>query len=255
MRAISLRLLTVLGLAAVLWGCKEEKEELQVEAATDYIRLQPGKYITYRLDSTVFPQAGRATEVHSYQEKHLIDAQIADNLGRPSYRIFRFIRDTAGSGGWNAAGTYMITPLAQTVEVIEDNLRLVKLVTPIKEGTTWHSNQYLASDPYESLYKFNNDDNMADWESEVQSVGESATFGGQTVTDIITLLHQDESYNNPDTDLLTFASRTLSVDKYAKGLGLVFQEYIMWEYQPNPNPGTTGYKVGFGVKRSMIDHN
>lgn len=253
MRAISLRLLTVLGLAAVLWSCEEEKEDLQFETATDYIRLQPGKYITYRLDSTVFPQSGRATEVHSYQEKHLIDAQITDNLGRPSYRVFRFIRDAAGTGAWSAAGTYMITPGAQTVEVIEDNLRMVKLVTPIKEGTTWHSNQYLATNPYEPNYKFNNDDNMAEWETVVESVGESANYGGQTVNDIITLLHQDETLNNPVTDPSTYATRTLSVDKYAKGLGLVFQEYVLWEYQPNP--GGTGYKVGFGVKRSMIDHN
>lgn len=245
----------MLGLAAVLWGCEEEKEDLQFETATDYIRLQPGRFITYRLDSTVFPQAGRATEVHSYQEKHLIDAQITDNLGRPSFRIFRFIRDAAGTGNWSAAGTYMITPLAQTVEVIEDNLRMVKLVTPIKEGTTWHSNQYLAADPYEPNYRFNNDDNMGEWETEIQSVGESATFGGQPVNDIITLLHQDETLNNPDTDPNTYATRTLSVDKYAKGLGLVFQEYIMWEYQPSTGQGSTGYRVGFGVKRSMIDHN
>lgn len=253
MRALSLRILTVLGVSLCLLGCDSETEDLQVEKAGEYVALQPGKYITYRLDSTVFVQQGRAQEIHSYQEKHLVDAEITDNLGRKSYRIFRYLRNLAGTTGWSPSGTYMITPLENSLEVIEDNLRVVKLFTPIKEGATWKGNRYLPSEPYSSKFNFNNDDNMTDWEFEIASVGETATFGSQQVSDIITLIQQDETINDPSRDPATYATRTLSVDKYAKGLGLVFQEYIMWEYQPNP--GGTSYRVGFGVKRTMIDHN
>ena len=253
MRALSLRLLTVLGLSVALWSCESEKEELEIEEATDYVVLQPGKYITYRLDSTVFTQQGRSVEVHTYQEKHLIDAQVTDNLGRPSYRVFRYIRNLAGTSSWASSGTYMITPLDNSLEVIEDNMRVIRLFSPIKEGYTWKGNKYLATEPYASKFNFNNDDNMGDWDFTIESVGESATYGTQKINDIITLLHQDETINNPTTTPDTYATRTLSVDKYAKGLGLVFQEYIMWEYQPNP--GGTPYRIGFGVKRSMIDHN
>jgi hypothetical protein len=55
------------------------------------------------------------------------------------------------------------------------------------------------------------------------------------------------------SDPKAFGSRTFSIDKYAKNLGLVYQELILWEYQPNH--GGTPFRVGFGVKRSMIDHN
>jgi len=40
--------------------------------------LQPGKYITYRLDSLVFTNFGKNTEIHKYQMKHEIDAELVD---------------------------------------------------------------------------------------------------------------------------------------------------------------------------------
>ena len=78
----------------------DEKEELTSEPMSDYLPLATGKYITYRLDSLVYTNFGRTTEIHKYQVKHQVDAIINDNLGRPSYRVYRFTRDTAGLGPW-----------------------------------------------------------------------------------------------------------------------------------------------------------
>ncbi|HEY0354721.1 MAG TPA: hypothetical protein VGC29_00875, partial [Flavisolibacter sp.] len=96
MRANRLQLITVLLGTLVLFSCKKKTEEFQTDSLLDYVRLQTGKYITYNLDSTVFVNFGRNTEVHSYQEKHLVDAQVSDNLGRTGYRIFRYLRDPQG---------------------------------------------------------------------------------------------------------------------------------------------------------------
>jgi hypothetical protein len=58
---------------------------------------------------------------------------------------------------------------------------------------------------------------------------------------------------NPE---LPFGSRSLMVDKYAPGIGLVYQEYTLWEYQYKISNGSDdGTKTGFGVKRRMINHN
>ena len=59
--------------------------------------------------------------------------------------------------------------------------------------------------------------------------------------------------SDPFTSDLPFGSRTCSIEKYAKGIGLIFQELKMWEYQP-PSSARSGYR-GFGVKRTIIDHN
>ncbi len=135
---MSSKILILLIPAFLLFSCKEEFEDLKIESPSDYsFALQPGKYITYRLDSLVFTQQGRSEETHSYQERHLVESQITDNLNRPSFRIYRSIRDLAGTQPWRQSGSYFITPLSNAVEVIEDNLRTIKLISPIKEGTSW----------------------------------------------------------------------------------------------------------------------
>jgi len=50
----------------------------------------------------------------------------------------------------------------------------------------------------------------------------------------------------------------LASDKFAKTIGLVARDFIMWEYQPpapNSPPNTLGFKTGFGIKMWMVDHN
>jgi hypothetical protein len=254
MRAILSKLSCLVLACTFFTGCKEEMEDLQLEPLTDYLSLQPGKYIIYKLDSTVFTQSGRTQEVHSYQEKVLIDKQITDNLGRPSYRAYRFLRDAAGQNAWTSSGSFFITPTANAAEVIEDNLRVLKMILPIKEGATWKGNRYLATSPY-SIFEFSDDNHihLEDWESNYATTGETLTLNGKTVSNVITIQGPDESVNGSLTDPNSFGSRTYVVDKYAKGIGLVYQELVLWEYQPNP--GSSPFRVGFGIKRSMLDHN
>ncbi len=93
---------------------------------------------------------------------------------------------------------------------------------------------------------------MADWDFLIESTNETLVLDGKTVNEVVTVTSIDESLNVPVTDAGSYAARTFSIDKFSKGLGIVYQQYIMWEYQPNQ--GGTPYKTGFGIKRSMIDH-
>src|SRR5258705_4060912 len=123
------RFLPIFILAAFLvfitFSCSKKTEEYTSAPLSDYYPLATGKYITYRVDSTIFTNFGRATQIHSYQVKHLIADQLIDNLGRPTYRVFRYVRDTAGTQSWQPNGSYFITPLGQSIEVVENNLRVI----------------------------------------------------------------------------------------------------------------------------------
>jgi hypothetical protein len=69
---------------------------------------------------------------------------------------------------------------------------------------------------------------------------------------------KDQSGNRIDVlySELPYGTSNLQVEKYAKGIGLVYQELIMWEYQYKmTNNADDGYKTGFGIKRRMINHN
>ena len=125
MRFSSIHRLFLLAISSLVFFSCNEKEELTTASLNDYTSLAAGKYITYRLDSTVFTNFGRAIEVHKYQVKHQVDALITDNLGRPSYRVYRFIRDSAGLQPWQPNGTYFVTVLYDQLELIDDNLRVI----------------------------------------------------------------------------------------------------------------------------------
>jgi hypothetical protein len=235
-------------------SCKKETEEFKTDAIADYMPLAVGKYITFRLDSTVFTNFGRNEEIHRYREKHVVDAQVPDNLGRPSYRIIRYLTDSLGTQPWVESGTYFITPLTDQAEVIEDNQRYIKLHLPFKIDTDWKGNKYLSDDPFASLYTFENDNDMNQWDYNLESFQETMMIGNKTVNDVYTVFQIDDAFNAPVTDPNIVGLRTLAVEKYAKNVGLVTRDLIMWEYQPNPGGGT-GFKTGFGIKLWMIDHN
>jgi hypothetical protein len=253
MRAKRLNPLLLVFTALIIFSCSKT-DDFKTDQVSDYVPLIKDKYITYRVDSTVFTNFGRTTETHSYEEKNIVDAEITDALGRPSYRMFRFIRDI-GQSGWRSAGSYFITPLNNTVEVIENNLRFVKLALPLTENNTWKGNRFLPSEPYSSFYPFNNDFDMDTWDYTISSKGETITLDGKTINDVLTVDGINDVVNVPVIDPAAYASISYQTEKFAKGIGLVFQETILWEYQPNTSGAGGGYKIGFGVKRSMIDHN
>jgi len=239
----------------VLYSCNE-KEEFITESLADYIPTTTGKYITYRVDSLVFTNFGRNSEIRKYQVMHVIDSQLTDNAGRTIYRVFRYIRDSAGTQSWQPMvnKNYSITPLFDQVETDEDNLRVIKLHLPLKDGNNWKGNIYLPNNPYQ-LYNFSNDDNMSDWDFFIDGGLSSFSYRGQTYNDVLTVEQADEIINVPITDPNSYAAKTRSVEKYSKTIGLVYREHELWEYQPNPGGSGGPYKTGFGVTMWMIDHN
>lgn len=411
-----LLLLSFLGILFSITSCKKVTEEFQTEDVSEYMPLQVGKYITYRLDSLVFTNGGRTQETHSYQVKHVVNAEITDNLGRPSFRIYRYLRDLEGLNPWQPNGSYLITAAKDQIEVIENNLRAIKLHAPIATDFTWKGNRYLAREPYQSLFTFSNDDNMNDWEYHYEKTNDTIQFNQQMINNVLKIVEVEEiavmdtvniannkatiplnteavfvrgsatdtviinvpapnsgfenltiynqtnytaslngiiipqglalsyeyennswgypnrinvennrasysrnvsvgyiigtasdsikvdvsrldtfglkkitiynksnkpaylngkeipvgfgrEYNlligtwtsesslvdkDPFLSEMAFGQKSYSVEKYAKGIGLVFKEFILWEYQPLANPP---YTAGFGIKLTMIDHN
>jgi hypothetical protein len=248
----------------LIFSCNKKADvvdaDYQKERLTELIMpLEKGKYITYRVDSTVFTSFGRQTEIHSYLIKHVVDTVITDNLGRPGYRVYTYLSDSAGTQPWQPNGSYLITLLDDHVEVTEDNLRVIKIVVPVRDGTKWKGNTYLPEDPYGSEYNFSNDDNMGDWEFYFDGpLQPSLSVQDQTYNDVYTITENDEI--DPVVDSSDYGSVSISREMYSKNVGLVFRELTLWEQQPNPsgNPPNITYdpfKVGFGIKMWMVDHN
>ena len=257
-------ILCTIGVATIV-SCKKESividdTDYQPERLTELVMpLQAGKYITYRVDSTVFPNFGRSIETHKYLVKHVVDSLLTDNLGRPGYRVFTYISDSAGSLPWQPNGSYFITVLTDQVEMIENNQRIIRIHVPVRDGSEWKGNTYLADDPFGGQYNFSNDDNMADWEFHFEGGFQpSISLEGNTYNDVYTVIENDDV--DPILDPSDYGSESISKAIYAKNTGLVYREFTLWEQQPNPagNPPDVTFdpfRVGFGMKMWMVDHN
>jgi hypothetical protein len=243
--------IVLISTAVVLLTHCKKTDEFSSPPLQDYLNLEVGKYIIYRLDSTQFTNFGQTTIYIHYQAKDEIDAAIVDNLGRPALRVIRYLRDTAGLGPWVPNSTYMIVPTEKVVEVIEDNFRYQKLMLPINEGFNWKGNTYISlySNDLSWEYRY-----LDDWDYTYESINAPFTvFNDQVVDSTITVNQRDEVSGHP-TDPNYYSEVNYSLEVYGKGLGLVFKDFLHWEYQP-PTGGNPGYKLGYGIKLNMISHN
>jgi hypothetical protein len=159
--------------------------------------------------------------------------------------IHRFIRKNA-SQSWAPNNTFMAVPTESSVEFVENNLRYIKLKIPITEGFSWHGNSYIDTYSLNSDLKY-----LADWDYTYDSVNAPLNLGAVALDSTIKVAQRDEFLgqdpNDPNTQ---YAEKNYSVEKYAKDIGLVFKEFIHWEYQ-----GVDKSYSGYGVKLTMIDHN
>ncbi len=235
----------------LLTHCKKT-DEFTSAPLTDYLNLEVGKYVIYRLDSTEFVNFGQNTVYTHYQAKDEIDAAIVDNLGRPAFRVIRYLRDTLGLGQWVPNSSYMIVPTDRVVEVIEENFRYEKLRKPINEGYNWKGNNYI------SIYSAG-DINweygyLDDWDYTYESVNMPFTvYNKQVVDSTITVNQRDEIAGQPQ-DPNAYSQVNYSVEVYGKGIGLIYKDFLHVENQP-PKGNDPSYKTGYGIRLNMIEHN
>jgi hypothetical protein len=247
MRKSSGSILWMLILTLAASSCKKTYE-FPSPQVTDYVQLQIGKYITYRLDSLEFINFGTQTAILSYLAKDVIDDTITDNLGRPSFRVIRYLSDTTGTAPWTPNETYMITPTRQALEVIENNMRFLKLELPIVDGFTWLGNTYIdTNSPYtEAGY-------LDGWNYSYDSVGSPFVVPYGTVSNAITIQQANDSTGSFSPT--EYSAKTYSEEVYGKNIGLIYKNLLTWQYQPPNVSSPVGSFSGFGITLRMVDHN
>jgi len=236
-------------LITLLTACKKENELFTTAPLSDYFPLKVGKYISYNLDSTIYINFGQKDTIIKYQIKDSIETQITDNLGRPAYRIVRYMRKDA-SQLWTASNTFMAVPSTTTIEFVENNMRFQKLKLPIKEGYTWKGNTFIDTYSLNSTTKY-----LDDWDYEYDSVNVPLTVGGTLFSNTLKVKQRDEFLGqDPKIAGTQYAEKNYSVEKYAKGIGLIYKEFLHWEFQ-GTQPGRQAFYSGYGIKLTITGHN
>ncbi|GAC1585235.1 MAG: hypothetical protein NVS3B19_02480 [Ginsengibacter sp.] len=214
-----------------------------------YFPTTSGHFINYDLDSTIYINFGQKDTVIHYQVQDRTYSSLTDNLGRKSYSVIRYLRKTT-TDDWKPDNTYYITPTENGVELVENNMRFQILKLPIINGFSWKGNSYIDTYSLNSDYKY-----LDDWDYVYDSVDVPLKLGSIVIDSSIKVLQRDE-FLGQDPKLATtlFAEKNYSMEKYGKNIGLIYKEFIHWEYQ-GIQPGRPSYFIGYGIKLTMTGHN
>lgn len=220
---MSLRVLTVLSaLIFVFSSCTRRVIPSEdVDLGREYFPLFVGHFIEYEVDSIKYNDFDKRIDTFHYQLRDEIVSEFDDNEGRKSYLVNQFKRPDA-TFQWSENMTYYITPTDYNLEVVEQNVRFIKLVFPIRVNTKWNGNVYIATQTPE-LSWYNG------WLYNYSNINEPYNTGYQNFANTVTVNEASE-YAGDSTGTV-YSTRTFSRERYAKNVGLISREMVHWDYQ------------------------
>jgi hypothetical protein len=236
-------------LSVIAVACNE-KEMATYPALTDYYALKVGRTYTYRLDSTVRVNFGQALTVHYYLAKDSVESQFSDAQGRLSYRVFRYLRDTLQVQPWTYVATYVATidNDKKWIEYVDNNLRYVVLREPVTEGFSWKGNSYIDTKSGSSLVKY-----LDEWNYTYQDIDQPFTVRKGKFDSTISVLQADEVSPPGPYSPSSYQQTNYSKEVYAKGVGLIYKEFLHKTWQITPPPAHWD-DDSYGVKMNLVDY-
>lgn len=141
---INFRLFLIAATNSVLLlnSCKKELVNSNQFLYSSYYELKTGKFIEYDvMEVTHDENASIQHDTNYYQLKCVIEDTFTDNAGRLAFNYVRYKR-TNSTEAWVQSDLWSTTIFNNKAELVEENQRIVKLVFPVSEFTTWNANQF-----------------------------------------------------------------------------------------------------------------
>lgn len=231
-------------------SCDKESITLESNKAIAYYPTTYGKKLMYRLDSTVYLNLGTKKEVHTYYIEDRIDTAITDNTGRKAYRIFRTIRDLQDTTLWKNAGTYLVIPDSSRIEVVQDNLRYIKLINPVIEGLKWQGHAYFNTEGIPGISY------MSGWEFQFENINKPLNLLGNSYAETIQVTQRNDTLGTPGNKNFFF-ELNVAKEIYAKNKGLIYKEFLHEAWQPGNSNSSAGYYEpnSYGIKMTLLKSN
>lgn len=230
-------------LIACIIACKKETQTLPLLTANELYPIAVGQVFKYRLDSSTLQNFGGTMAIKSYIAKDTVESSFVDVQGRTNFRIFRYLTDTLQSTPWKFAATHVATINGNKIEYADNNLKYIKLVDPVSANTTWKGNIYINT-VLPSPYYF-----LDDWDYRYTNLNNSFTCLKGTLQNTFTVTQQDYEFPKTGFDKNVFCQKSYSIEVYAKGVGLIYKDFIYYTWQN----GMQKFEEGsYGIKLNLI---
>lgn len=192
--------------ALVFTTCKKKTVPIEtIDTGTEYYPQTIGKYVIYSADSTVYDEFTHLPKTTKYQIKEKIEASFTDSEGKPAFKLARYIKkyDSLVSYDqmpWVIKDLWQVNISPSSAEVVEENVRFTKLAFPVKEGTTWNGNAK---------------NSIGEWTYSYDYIDRTEAINSVNFEKVLLVKQKD---------FRTLISYQYYVEKYAKGVGLVYRE-------------------------------
>jgi len=236
----------LLALTISIISCGEEVEVIDVDTITDYQPFEEAKFWVYQVDSTIYDDNGATIINTSSFVRETIKEQLSEDEQFVTHLLERSWKRNE-TDDWTITDIWSVSLADNKYIKTEENLRFLKIATPILQETIWEGNQFdenifclIADDP---IQKFK------DWDYKILEIGLSENIAGQDYSDIL-VIQQADSEN--------VIEKRFSREKYARGVGLVQRTMEIYDTQCNVCEEDTWEEKaekGFSLDQVLIDHN
>ncbi len=190
----------------LVYSCK--KETIPVNNGDmnyEYFPNDTNTWVIYDVRSIIFDIPSNINDTFYYQIKEIIESKYIDDEGRETMRIERYIKNKDSilpydSLEWEIKDVWTANLKQNSAEKVEENVRYVKLLFPIKGDKEWNGNAYNIKEPEE--YKYMN-------------VFIQKQINGITFPETVTVLQKD-NYNLIEDEY--------AIEIYAKNIGMIYKE-------------------------------
>lgn len=194
-------------------SCKRETIS-PVDVGHDYYPSNVGHWVIYEVDSIFYDDFTHTVKTYKFKVNEKIESSFLDNQNRKTERLERY-RQWSDTTSWFLKDVWISNLTSTTAEKVEENVRYLKLVFPIKKGTTWNGNAFNSINPQD--YKYEN-------------VFQPFTVNGISYDSTITVIQEIDSN-------LIYVKYMVEV--YAKRVGLIYKKYKDVEKYPDPSIDST----------------
>lgn len=189
----------------ILSGCKKDSVIPPDPFYRDYFPTKVGSYITYDCDSVVYDDFNGTVDTFRFQIKEYYQSEFTDNAGRRAIRLERF-KKVSDTTSWFLKDVWFVTADNNQVEKIEEDVRYIKMVFPVKEGKEWNGNS-------------------------LNSVGERTYIYENAHTPYNTgILDFDSTVTTINTDPENLVSEFRNTEVFASRVGMIYKRYVNIEY-------------------------
>ena len=236
---------------AIIFSCcsKNDTGSVASNAYNVYFPVNVGHVLTYRLDSTVTTNFEASLVVHSYLLQDSIAKSSLNSDNTTTYTIYRSITDVTGTHPWQPLSTYTVTPYQNRIEVNEDNnLRYIKLVSPVINGNSWNGNYYINIPANQMVGNLLYPNDMSNWQYTYQNTNQPYTIGNNTYDSSIVVFQNADSVGTYPT---TYYQKSIENEVYAKNIGMIYKKFYFVIWQPQSGNWNSG---SFGIELKLVSY-